>query len=280
MICEYISVMRVGLRLLADDFSKVGFCRGLYRYFKVRVIWFCKRRREDPLGFWRANYWLKKSKTNRDCFNYLRGKRVAIVGPAPHMRGSSQAALIDSYDVVVRLNTALPIPTDRQSDVGVRTDILYHVLDEESGRDIRPLVDGWGLRFIVNSYPDIRWYIANTLRMYKAKCCTPLRSMSKPVWRQVFSAVRSTPNTGLLGMAELLASDIDELYITGFSFYKGGCDPSYRQESEDEYFDRLKKTFYLSELFHDQGAQFDYFREHIASDPRVVLDSYLQDICG
>ena len=42
--------------------------------------------------------------TIKKYYDYLKGKKVVIVGPAPHMRGWRQGELIDSYDVVVRVS--------------------------------------------------------------------------------------------------------------------------------------------------------------------------------
>ena len=41
---------------------------------------------------------------------FLKDKTVVIVGPAPSIIGSNQGKLIDSFDIVIRLNKALPIP--------------------------------------------------------------------------------------------------------------------------------------------------------------------------
>ena len=41
---------------------------------------------------------------------FLKNKRVALVGPASSVVGSQQQELLDSYDIVVRLNKAFPVP--------------------------------------------------------------------------------------------------------------------------------------------------------------------------
>jgi len=90
---------------------------------------------------------------------YLKGKRVVIVGPAPSIVGSDQRDLIDSYDVVVRLNRALPVPEHLKKDVGTRTDVLYNCMNpsnECGGRiDVDFLLKS-GVKFLVSPYAPIQ----------------------------------------------------------------------------------------------------------------------------
>ena len=53
----------------------------------------------------------------------IEGKRVAIVGPSPHLMGTKMGELIDSYDVVCRLNEIFP--NGLEDDYGTRTDIAF-----------------------------------------------------------------------------------------------------------------------------------------------------------
>ena len=52
---------------------------------------------------------IKSSNINQELSGYLEGKRVAYVGPAPYMKGLGQGELIDSYDVVVRIQHGIPM---------------------------------------------------------------------------------------------------------------------------------------------------------------------------
>ena len=61
---------------------------------------------------------------NKDLLSILKGKRVAIVGPSPHLMGHNIGELIDSYDIVCRVNEVHP--TGYESDYGDRTDIVFH----------------------------------------------------------------------------------------------------------------------------------------------------------
>ena len=50
-------------------------------------------------------------------------KRVAIVGPSPHLLGSNMGKKIDSYDIVCRLNEVRP--KGLEADYGSKADILF-----------------------------------------------------------------------------------------------------------------------------------------------------------
>ena len=49
--------------------------------------------------------------------SFLRNKRVAIVGPSSNTDGTKQCKLIESYDIVVRLNKTFNISLRKQVDI-------------------------------------------------------------------------------------------------------------------------------------------------------------------
>ena len=73
---------------------------------------------------------MKKNITNSDIIlkdykKYLKNKRVALVGPAWHTKNSNQRGLIESYDVVVRINDGFLFAKKFKNELGKRTDIIY-----------------------------------------------------------------------------------------------------------------------------------------------------------
>lgn len=59
---------------------------------------------------------------------YLHNKRVVIVGPDDRLIGKGKGDMIDSYDVVIRFNTAIefmPFKAGLIPDIGRRTDVIY-----------------------------------------------------------------------------------------------------------------------------------------------------------
>lgn len=67
----------------------------------------------------------------------LRDKNVIIVGPDPRIIGTKLGKHIDTYDIVIRLNTTInyiPFPPNLIEDIGSRTDCIY--LCPSSMRDL------------------------------------------------------------------------------------------------------------------------------------------------
>ena len=59
---------------------------------------------------------------------FLKNKKVVLVGPSSYLKGIKQHDLIESYDIVVRMNVGYKFAEKLQRDMGERTDILYSSL--------------------------------------------------------------------------------------------------------------------------------------------------------
>jgi hypothetical protein len=227
----------------------------------------------------------KKLNTNRDKYiEYLRGKRVVIVGPAPTIVGSQQKDLINSFDVVVRLNKAVPMPETLLADIGTRTDVLYNCMNpsEECGgqlnvKDLRK----HGVKFLVSPYAPIittdKRYIRFKTDIYNYLTHNPVDDLSishiDPVYFKQLLKIMKLPNTGVNAILDLLAADISELYITGFTFFKGGYYKEYRRYNEKEVLERMDKYG-----LHDQEKQMIHMKEVLLNDNRVKMDKNLMEI--
>jgi hypothetical protein len=255
-----------------EFFKKVVWVRRIifsFRWFKAG--WGARVRTTE----WGAYFKFHK-KVERDYAEYLRGKRVVIVGPAPSIAGSGQGARIDAYDVIVRVNDALPLPLNMQEDIGSRTDMLYHNMQgirqkHQLYRDV-PIV--------CSAFPNRFYFSGGNIEYTRLKPQDQLyRVMPRMRLRKLMRGLASLPNAGLMVMDDLLSFEIKELFITGFSFYKGGV--YYEAHKPGEHAQSLKEQteeVLLPELAHLQERQFDYFCRNVAVDPRVVCDSFLSEI--
>jgi hypothetical protein len=89
--------------------------------------------------------------------NYVSNKCIALVGPASSIIGSNKGPVIDKFDLVVRLNKALPLPENLKNDIGSRTDIIYNSLNTidypgENNLSTR-LYKKHNVQFVCSSYP-------------------------------------------------------------------------------------------------------------------------------
>jgi len=223
-------------------------------------------------------------KTRKKLSNYLDGKRVVIVGPAACIVDSEQAELINSYDVVVRLNKALPIPSELKKDVGTRTDILYNCMNP--GEDCGGVISIKTLRqnkvkYLIGAYPPIDKIGSTKLRIKKdilefwaknrnafPNFCYTDKGYFLKIWKHM-----RLPNTGTIAILDLLRFNIKELYITGITFFKGGYIRTYRDYDEKGILKHMKKF----EL-HKPSKQLDYACKQLMADKRVVMDETLEKI--
>jgi len=213
--------------------------------------------------------------------DYLKNKRVVIIGPAPSILNSKQKDFIEGFDVIVRLNKALPIPNDLIEDIGSRTDVLYNCMNPspECGGIIDiDLLHKSNVKFLVSPYSKYKDYrfgkdvedFASRNLMYK----TPINFCHiDPTLFARLMEIMKLPNTGVNAIIDVLQNDIKELYITGLTFFKGGYIKQYRGYSEKQVLDRMAKY-----NLHDQDKQLAYMRKLLKNNPRVKLDSALHDI--
>ena len=220
------------------------------------------------------------SQNRKDYSKFLKGKRIVVVGPAPTIVGSKQHDLIDSYDIVVRLNRALPIPEHLKEDIGERTDVLYNCMNpsnECGGKIDIHLLESIGVKFLVSPYAPIEgvgYRFKKDIDAYWKKNGNsfPFCYFDEKYFLKLLKIMK-LPNTGINAILDLLHHDIAELYITGFTFFKGGYMKEYRGYSEQEVLKRMAR-FNL----HDQEKQLKHMRGILSKDPRVKMDNPLAEI--
>ncbi len=103
-----------------------------------------------------------RGKNDEALTEFIRGKKVCIVGPAPYLQGLKQGSLIDEHDVVIRINNGPTLATRQPEDYGSRTDVVYinlrmqQTLLESPSAVVMP--DSWFAKFTVfdwEMYGDI-----------------------------------------------------------------------------------------------------------------------------
>lgn len=184
-----------------------------------------------------------------DYARLLEGKRVVVVGPAETLLGTNQGREIDSFDLVVRFNTAIeymPFADELAKDVGARTDILYcnnEVLRDRVARQqnlsrerfVRAC-EASGIKYFVGANND---FTHGELDEHGPKGSADQIEIQKFLDESGVQArclmLFSTPavlrewlrghfgRTGFIGIVDLLRYDLSRLHVTGMTFYhKGG----------------------------------------------------------
>lgn len=205
--------------------------------------------------------------------NYLKGKKVVLVGPADTLQGQEMGEFIDNHDVVVRLNHAWPLPAEYKKDIGTRIDILYHNLNPKKQRirkvDVRRMRQD-GVKWIISTHPAAR--LRYRLRQRRVRRVSQgvvkLKAVPLSVKKRLRPAVGSA-NGGFMAIVDLLRYPIDKLYVTGFSFYTTGYlnYPNY------------KPRFIKSALSrHNQRKHKKFLTRLIVREKRLEVDPFITRI--
>lgn len=161
--------------------------------------------------------------------NIITNKKVAIIGPSPHLIKKNQGNLIDSYDVVIRINE-LGVDKTLWVDYGSKTDIVFLTLTNESTmiyEAMKKELDIKELKLVVhprdefNFDPDkkIRDDMSIFQRYEFLNLNKSFLHIEKPSFEERYKFFNCSPSTGSLAIFQILEYDFEELYIAGFSFY-------------------------------------------------------------
>lgn len=222
------------------------------------------------------SYWFNED-LDPTYYDYINNKTVAIVGPAPTIDGTKQADYINSFDVVVRLNRAIPILN--QEDTGDRCDVLYHcgLTDDNRGGKIPKF--------------DLKWFCL--AHNFASKQTNNVGAKYIEVGKQALSLGYSfhvpplgiyseidhycgRPNIGTVAIYDILAHNPKHLYITGLTVGSGysnkyKTDVSLTEKLEaDSYHD-----FELQRLFLKSVC--NYHRDIITADKPFFDAIYIYD---
>jgi hypothetical protein len=182
----------------------------------------------------------------------LRNRSVAVVGPARTLIGKGQGKLIDSHDIVIRLNETfeqLPVPSNLAADIGTKADIFYcnqvvlrkHLLQQQKVRqaELAKICNLTGTRYFVctnnglsfdktgspgrtcdrqdrNLNSDFKTFLARQNMQAGFRIAY---TASETIMRWMRG---QCGRTGFVAIVDLLHFGIERLYVTGMTFYHGG----------------------------------------------------------
>jgi len=207
--------------------------------------------------------------------NFLKDKKVVLVGPSPHMIQSGFGKLIDSYDVVVRVNKGYKISKDIEIDLGKRTDVLYQTMLQQLGLGTTMPIDELKdkIKWICASFPDKKHksFIKEFIKFNNNRI--NFHIIDKEYWESLKDKT-DVPHAGTVAIFDLLKHDIKELYITGITFYqvKGEGNSFYYKG----YHKRVNKSKWVKGTKHDCFKAFNYFKKTSKKDIRIKCDFMLE----
>jgi len=224
--------------------------------------------------------------------NLLEDKRVVIVGPSPHLMEKGIGKIIDSYDLVCRINEVHP--TNYEKDYGNRTDIIFHNCGTK-------FINMFGERLCTKAYiskyikyvicpcvkavgPDDwqRWpsdFISPVVKNFNEINVfnLPFHWIGMQNYKMIYDEVGSEPNAGQTAITMLMNHNIKELLIVGFSFYAQGNEP--RLSHRPGHTNKGLENELIGEPGHKQEPQISYFRNILKCyGHQIQIDSYLNSI--
>jgi hypothetical protein len=245
----------------------------------------------------------KSFNKNKDLEEYLSGKTVAFVGPAPYLVGLNKGSLIDSYDVVVRIQHGIP----NKQDYGSRTDIVQSCLNSNYGpplvQHLVNLSDGDRPKFIICNdtasqlKPDGTWaFVDEVYNPIFEKLGIPFVHLrnNDETWdrwglyweiyakehiekfsKGSYTVYSANFNSGYGALNMILGYPIKELAVFGVDFYNGGIPQIDKQKYNSQYTDTYGSSGTPNgpdKILHDQLSQMMHCKNVLLKDPRFILD--------
>jgi len=213
----------------------------------------------------------------------VKGKRVCIVASAGYISELDQMRLIDEYDVVIRVNRLFySTNNELEKHIGKKTSVIYQIgypLSETSvDFDIKQQdIKDQGI--IIHFPPHYRHSIIgdnNNLKNYILQNGHDKISQSSPeaidymikINKQTNEEGDWQLNTGAVCIIEVLQYKPKELYLTGFTFFKG----------DKPYVDGYRDTLYLGK--HKPDRDLRLVKECIeeSTETFVKMDHVMKNI--
>jgi len=245
---------------------------------------------------------------NEDILQYLKDKRVAIVGPAPYLRKLNKGGEIDGYDVIVRIQHDIP----NTEDYGSRTDIVQSCLNSNYGppvtEHLRSLPLDCRPKFVIcndtasEQKPDGSWaFVDEVYEATLADLDVPLVHLRNKdgTWDRwnlywevypkehieyfglnKYSYHTANFNSGYGALNYLLRYPIKELGVFGIDFYNCAVPQSNEAKYNEEYiktYGNEGRSLGPSLLLHDQMSQMLHCKNVLLQDERFNLDPIVKE---
>lgn len=220
---------------------------------------------------------------------FVKDKKVIIVGPSPSLEGTGNGEFIDSFDLVVRINKGYPAEPTMTKDIGSRVDIHYHCFHEGDNTGGPILYDEMVKDnvYVCCPYPKYVMPFHIDVDRFEKTSQGRLRfhHIGTEFYMYLASLIKTRPNSGINTILDLLAYDIKELYVTGFTFFKDGWRKTYKDHIAifgKEEGTKLEKQWLEGQFDgnHQQQPQMDIVRDLYLNDERFNIDDTMKEILG
>ena len=223
-----------------------------------------------------------------DYLDFIKDKRVVLIGPAEYLSKLKLGDEIDEFDVVVRVNRGIELISEYESSIGSRTDILYNCLIDSPDNGGRVDITGWknkGVKW-VSTIPKSDFNgVCKSLALHnmvkpqhvkKVKNNFNFHIMNYKGYGKLNAQVQCRANTGFSAIFDRLNYQCKELFITGFSFYLDAFTKGYKRGCQREE-DIFAQECFVSKR-HNQKNQWAYLKKCAKESDVLTFDPVLQYI--
>lgn len=222
----------------------------------------------------------KKFESNK----IFKNKRVAIVGPADSAYDNLNGQFINGFDYVIRINkTPSSWNPGNEKFVGNKTDIWFHSFfenTESGGGPLDPLIfHRMKIKYLVNPRTTFKAY-RRTFNFYrKYQQDIPVYHLDSKVYNDLLTRFPGElrPTVGFVALYSALKANCQELFITGFTFFKTPYAKGYRDHLMD--LNENKKHF-KKQGIHDSELEYQIFKNTIKNHncTKLHIDDKLSEI--
>ena len=215
---------------------------------------------------------------DKNYYNFLSDKRIALVGPSSNTLNTNQGDLIDSYDLVIRLNKTFEIPKNIQKDVGKRIDVLYNSMNTSDYPKENDLTEKRlhqlklnNCKYICCPYPFIYPFENDILKFLdNNQNKIPYHIINLNLYKYLVSSIKGRPYTGTCAIMDLVTFPIKELYITGIDCYINKYYNEYRKISNNELYNLRDNHV------HNNYTQLMFIKKLACINKKIKLDDFLK----
>ncbi|MDT0689835.1 glycosyltransferase family 29 protein [Salegentibacter sp. F188] len=208
------------------------------------------------------------------------GKRVAIVGAAESAFQQRNGSFIDEFDIVVRINKgALVWSKEKAPFIGSKFTYLYHSFYENEfsggGHINWQYFDELGIQKVINpnfTGKGLQAHFNYFKRNFHNRRTYVLKRKS---YKELSTDFKNfIPTVGFSALCSVLQAQCEEVFITGFTFFKTPYADGYRPGLENM---EDNKEHLKTQGLHNPDLEFKKFKEVFYQSPskKIVVDRAL-----
>jgi hypothetical protein len=195
-------------------------------------------------------------KASNSFFKFIKGKRIALVGPAVPLQFNGEE--IDDFDVVVRLKYRGDEFIPEKNLVGEKTNVTY-----------------WGSGVVnfgnskTHTFDNLQHldFLVTTAYWLKVKTKKAVADLGLEFAPEIIPAANrkvklifGTPNTGTVALLDLLSCSPQSIKVFNFDFYTGSSDYYFDYSIGSPMQDSQGKNPLYNTAIHDQWSQIELFQ--------------------